>query len=60
VVRKWGTEQEALLARGEFRDPRLGEIKVGAWYDRVSRARGIEDVTKAKNASLWRTHCEAQ
>ena len=21
-------------------------------------ARGIEEVTKAKNASLWRTHCE--
>jgi integrase len=60
VVKKWGTEQEALLARGEFRDPRLGEIKVGAWYARVSRARGIEDVTKAKNASLWRTHCEEQ
>jgi integrase len=60
VVKKWGTEQEALLARGQFRDPRLGEIKIGVWYDRVSRARGIEDVTKTKNASLWRTHCEQQ
>jgi len=60
VVKKWGTEQEALLARGEFRDPRLGEIKIGTWHARVSRARGIEDVTKAKNASLWRTHCEEQ
>jgi integrase len=60
VVKKWGTEQEALLARGEFRDPRLGEIKIGTWHVRVSRARGIEDVTKAKNDSLWRTHCEDQ
>ena len=60
VVKKWGTEQEALLARGEFRDPRLGEIKIGTWYGRVTRSRGIEDVTKDKNASLWRTHCEEQ
>ena len=27
---------------------------------RVSRVRGIEEVTQAKNASLWRTHCEEQ
>jgi integrase len=60
VVKKWAAEQEALLARGEFRDPRLGEIKVGAWYDRVARARGIEEVTQAKLASLWRTHCEPE
>jgi len=60
VAKHWGTEQEALLARGDFRDPRLGEIKVGTWYARVARARGIEEVTKTKNASLWRTHCEEQ
>lgn len=45
------------MARGEFRDPHLGDIKVGEWHARVSRTRGIEDVTKAKNASLWATHC---
>lgn len=41
-----------------FRDPRLGEIRIGVWHQRVTRVRGTEDVTKAKNASLWRTHCE--
>jgi hypothetical protein len=60
VVKRWATGQEALLARGEFRDPRLGEIKIGTRYGRVTRSRGIEDVTKDKNASLWRTHCEEQ
>ena len=50
-------QQEALLARGEFRDPHLGDIKIGEWHARVSRTRGIEDLTKAKNASLWVTHC---
>ena len=26
----------------------------------MTRARGIEEVTKVKNASLWRTHCEPE
>jgi integrase len=60
VVKKWAAEQEALLARGEFRDPRLGQITVRDWYARVSRARGVDEGTKAKNESLWRTHCEHQ
>jgi integrase len=38
----------------------LGEIKVGDWHARVTRVRGIEAVTKVKNASLWRTHCEPE
>ena len=57
TVRKWAAEQEALAAHGDFRDPRLGEIRIGDWYERVARARGIEDATKAKHATLWRTHC---
>jgi integrase len=60
VAKKWAAEQEALLARGEFRDPRLGEIKIGEWHARVSRARGIEAATKAKHDSAWRTHCEPE
>ena len=43
VVKQWGTDQESALARGEFRDPRLGEIRVAEWHARVVRARGIED-----------------
>jgi integrase len=60
VVKRWAAEQEALLARGQFRDPRLGQIKIGDWHGRVSRARGIEEVTKDKNDSLWRTHCQTE
>jgi len=60
VVKAWATEQEAQITRGAFRDPRLGEIKIAEWHERVSRVRGIEEITKAKNASLWRTHCEPQ
>jgi integrase len=54
AARRWAAEQEALLARREFRDPRLGEVKAGDWHDRVARARP----PSAKNAGLWRTHCE--
>lgn len=60
VVKRWAAEQEAAIARGDFRDPRLGEIRIADWHDRVSRSRGIEAVTKDKNASLWRTHCEPE
>ena len=60
IVKEWARAQEALIARGDFRDPRLGEIRVGDWHARVSAARVIEDVTRAKNASLWRAHCEAE
>lgn len=58
TVRRWAAEQEALLARGEFRDPHLGEIQVGAWHARVSRAGALEAATHAKHTTLWRTHCE--
>jgi len=60
VVKEWGQAQESLISRGDFRDPRLGEIRVGDWHDRLAAARVIEGVTKAKNASLWRTHCEPE
>jgi integrase len=60
TARKWAAEQEALLARGDFRDPHLGQIRAGDWYRRVSRARGVEAATRAKHATLWRTHCEPE
>jgi integrase len=60
VVKRWGAEQDAAIARGDFRDPRLSEIKIGDWHARVSAVRGIEEITKTKNMSLWRTHCEPE
>ena len=47
VVKQWATEQEAAIARGEFRDPRLGDLKVGDWYQRVAAARATDPATKA-------------
>jgi integrase len=60
MARQWGAQQEALMVRGEFRDPRAGEIRVGEWYARWIASRGLEASTKAKLGSLWRTHCEPE
>ncbi len=58
-VDKWAKDLEASYNRGETRDPRAGEILIGAWYERWFNARGGELPTRDKTASLWRTHCEA-
>ncbi len=60
VVKQWATEHEAAIARGDFRDPRLGDIKAGDWYRRVAAARATDLATRAKHASLWATHCDTQ
>lgn len=59
-ARHWGMEQEARFARGDLRDPRAGQIRLGEWRDRVMRFRGLELPTLAKSESIWRTHCAAQ
>lgn len=60
AVKAWALEQEARFRRGDTRDPRAGDISVADWHARVAAARGIEDVTRIKNESLWRVHCEPQ
>lgn len=57
VVEKWAKQTEAKFAMGDTRDPRSGQIKVADWYTRWEAARVVEGPTKAKNGSLWRTHC---
>jgi integrase len=60
VVKQWAGELEASFARGEIRDPRVGRITVGQWYERWSDARSVEPVTQAKVDSVWRIHCQPQ
>jgi integrase len=57
VVEKWARRQEAKFAAGDTRDPHAGKIKVADWYDRWAASRVAEAPTKAKNQSLWTTHC---
>lgn len=60
VVKQWAADQETAIARGEYRDPRLGNISAGEWYAWVAAARVIDPATRAKHARLWATHCEPQ
>jgi integrase len=60
VVRAWAAEQETAIRQGAFRDPRIGDLRIGEWYRRVAAARATDAATKAKHASLWATHCEPQ
>lgn len=60
VVQDWARDEEARYARGDIRDPRAGHITVGDWYARWIKARGVEDVTKDKLASSWRSQCGPQ
>ena len=53
VVRTWASEQEAQFQQGDIRDPRAGDIRVGDWHARYAAASGVEEITAAKNASLW-------
>jgi hypothetical protein len=57
VVKTWAAGQEA-QPRGEFRDPRAGQVRIGDWHARYAAASGVERITAAKNKSLWATHCE--
>jgi integrase len=60
VTRAWAVEHEARFARGDRRDPRAGDIKVGEWRRRRTAARRLEAPTAAKLDSLWRTHYEPE
>lgn len=57
-VEKWAKQQEAKFDQGDVRDPKAGQVHVADFYKEVSERRVIEKPTKAKNASLWRTHCQ--
>ncbi|MER7131185.1 tyrosine-type recombinase/integrase [Streptosporangium saharense] len=57
VVDKWAKQLEAQFNQGDIRDPKVGKVRVAAWRERWAAARVIEAPTRAKNDSLWRTHC---
>ena len=56
VVREWAKQLEASFSRGEIRDPRSGDIRIGEWRARSVKASGVSP----RNDSHWRQHCEPQ
>lgn len=60
TVRTWAKQREAEMARGEIRDPKLGQQKIRDWYSKWSSARRLDASTRVKQAGLWRVHCEPE
>lgn len=57
IVKTWAAELETKFAQGDVRDPRAGDLRIGAWKDRWTAGRVVDTPTERKNESLWRTHC---
>lgn len=56
----WEAEQLVAFARGDTRDPRAGNITVGAWYERWHAVSGGEPSTRKRTESFWSTRIEAR
>jgi integrase len=55
-VEIWAAEQEAQIHRGEWVDPKAGQVTVADWHAQWLAARSVEPATAAKNESHWRVH----
>jgi integrase len=58
VVVEWAADREAEIRRGEFVDPKAGNITLAQWWVKWSDTRVAEKATIAKRESLWRVHVE--
>jgi integrase len=56
VVVAWAAEMETDLRRGEFIDPRAGEVTVGEWHERCKGSRHLEKASRKRDESHWRNH----
>lgn len=53
---RWLALVEADLARGEWRDPRLGQSSFGEWSERWLARPGVRDTTRARDRCVVRAH----
>jgi integrase len=57
-IEHWAANLESDIRRGEFIDPRAGEITYGELWERTRDARRLEKASKARDESHWRKHVE--
>lgn len=57
-IERWASDQEASLRRGDWIDPRHGELTVGEWWDRCKDSRILEKASRKRDESHWRCHVE--
>jgi integrase len=56
VIKRWANDLETDAARGDFIDPRAGDITVGEWWERCRDSRHLEKATRKRHESQWRRH----
>ncbi len=56
AIREWAENLEADVRRGDFIDPRAGDVTVGQWWERCKDAKHQEQATRRRNESAWRVH----
>lgn len=54
----WGQQMEADFARGQTRDPRVGQLPVADWFARWFPAHRLSPTSRRTVGSAWRAHCE--
>jgi integrase len=60
VVADWARDEEARIARGEWRDARSGRINFEEWRDRFLEARVVEEETARRDRSVVANHLNPQ
>jgi len=55
-VKAWADEIEADVRRGDFIDPRAGDVTVGDWWERTYGSRHLELASRRRDESHWRVH----
>src|SRR5690606_20099622 len=56
VIKQWADELESDIRRGDWIDPRAGEVTVGEWWERTRGARRLELASRRREQSHWRNH----
>lgn len=56
VVQAWARDEEARIARGEWRDARAGRINYEEWRDRFLEARVVEPETARRDRGVIANH----
>lgn len=56
TVQDWANEREREVARGKWRDPRMGRVTVKDWSERWMTARVVEPETHRGDSSMLKTH----
>jgi len=52
----WANDLAADARRGDWIDPRAGDISIGEWQERCHNARTLEYASRKRDESHWRVH----